>query len=788
MNRNTLPAIERNLFMPALAGFFIAGIWLARHVSTGLWPLWFAVLGLGLFFPLRVLRLPLRLAWLPVVLMLALFWTQHWLNPSMPAEGKYETITATVYGDSGISDAGNVTFTLTDIVLDGESQRGKAYAYVYVDDDAEPIQLTDGMRIQFPGTVYAPYPRENENDFDFPMWLRQQGMRYRISSGGDIAVISPDMPWTDYAQRIAKLCHKRLQTVMGEQADLAVAMLLGYRDALAEDDVQSFQRAGVAHIMAVSGLHVGILSMAMLWLLERMNLRKKLQIPIVGLFLLLYCAITGFAVSSLRAAVTVLLWVIAGAFGRKANPITVISTALMIVLIINPLQLFSAGFALSFSAITGIALLYPRMIEGLDVLFPPAKVKKTKKARYYRALAVRRIKQALAVSLSAQAGVLLPVANYYHHVYLCGLVLNLLIVPLVSVLVPLYAVTVLVLWVPWIGGWLGAVLGAAAGIGSKAVLWLVHISDAVPWTVIRVAEPNVWMILAYFLCMVTVSRFVRATGRRRLMIVGIIFVIAITGAYIQRRPTLRYHQFAVGWADSALIVDGPITIGIDTGNTGDQMVNRLLAEGRDLDALILTHLHMDHAGGVGTILEAGIAIRQAYLPVDYQKHGYGEEQHTIVQELKDAGVPITCLEAGDTLAYPETTIDIRWPQAGCTRAGMNPNDRSLAMLITLGNLRILSMGDNGILYEHYAMAEADVLKVGHHGSRTSSSAAFLKAVDPTLSLFTVRANTLLPAPSTLERFSQQGIQVLCTDETGEITIVPTQTGYRAYRYLSEEDD
>ncbi len=786
MNRGTLPAIERNLFLPALAGFFIAGIWLGKHVGTGLWPLWLAVAALLSVFPLRWLRLPLRLACLPLGLMLALFWTQHWLNPAIPAEGEYQTIIATVYGDSGISESGNTTFRLCDISLNGEAQRGKAYGYVYTQDGEDPVQLTDGMRIRFSGTVYKPYPKENEYDFDFPMWLYEQGMGYGISSGGDVEILSSETPWTDYAQRIARLCHERLQAVMGEKADLAVAMLLGYRDELDEEDAQAFRLAGVAHVMAVSGLHVGILSMALVWVLERLRLRKRWQIPVVAVFLLLYCGITGFAVSSLRAAVTVLLWTVGRAFGRKPNPLTVISAALLIVLIINPLQLFSAGFTLSFSAITGIALLYPGILRGLECLLPMGTVKKRKPMRRAFSRLGNRARQALAVSLSAQLGVLLPIAMYYHAVYPYGLLFNLMIVPMAGILVPLYAVTTLIVWIPWLAGWLGTALGAVSALGTEAMLRLVRMSNMLPSAEIRVAQPDVWTYLAYFAAMITVSPFVRAKATKRLTVIACVAVVAAAGFYCQQPPPIRYYQLSVGWADSALIMDNGMTIGIDTGNTGGAMINRLLAEGRDLDALIVTHLHTDHAGGVEAILDAGIAIHQVYLPVDYEKHGYGKDQLAVVQRLKDEGIPIACLGAGDELTFHETTIDVLWPQAGHTREGIDPNDRSLAMLITLGNTRILTMGDNGNLYERYAEASADIVKVGHHGSRTSSGEAFLAAVSPTLAIMTVRASSQQPAESTLERFAAQNVQVLCTDETGEITIVPTQNGYRAYRYLPED--
>jgi len=782
MNGAPLPKIERNLFLPALAGFFIAGIWLASHVSAGLWPLWLAALALLLIPPLRMLGLPLRVICLPLALMAALLWTQIWLHPAMPDEGRY-TVTATVYGDSKVNDSGNVNFTLTDVSLDGEAQPGKAYATFYSNGEDEPLQLTDGMQIRFSGKVYHPYAKANEYDFDFAMWLRQHGINYAINGIKELTIVSGDAPWTNFAQRIASACRGKLTAVMGEEADLAVAMLLGQRGAMAQDDTDAFQRAGVAHIMAVSGLYVGILSLALLWLLERLRMRKKLQIPVVALFLLLYCGVTGFAVSTLRAGVMVLLLVIAKAYGRRTNPVTILSAAALIVLIINPLQLFSAGFVLSFTAIGGIALLYPRLLRGLDRLLPGAKVKKEQAIRYRLYRWTVNGKQALAVTMAAQLGVLLPIAAYYHHIYPYSLVFNLLIVPMAGILVPLYAVTALILFIPWIGGFLGIGLGFAAKIGSELLLRLVRISNALPLAEIRVPMPNAWVCIAAFLCALIVSHFVRASARRRLIAIAAVVVIAAAGSYATRAPELRYHQFAVGSADSALIVDGNVTIGIDTGSNGSAMINRLLAEGRDLDVLILTHLHLDHAGGVEEILDEGIRIGQVYLPVDYERQDNSKASLAVVDMLSREGIPVATLAAGDTLRFHETTIDVLWPQAGRTRLGIDPNDRSLAMLITLGDVRILSMADNSSLYERYAAASADILKAGHHGSKSSSGAEFLNLVDPTLALVTTQNSASLPA---LERMEAQGAQALRTDEAGEITIVPTQTGYRAYRYLSEE--
>ena len=129
-----------------------------------------------------------------------------------------------------------------------------------------------------------------------------------------------------------------------------------------------------------------------------------------------------------------------------------------------------------------------------------------------------------------------------------------------------------------------------------------------------------------------------------------------------------------------------------------------------------------------------------YIPVDYMLHGYGSEILDVLQRLRDGGIPVTELKAGDSLAFPETTIDVLWPQEGRTREGIDPNDRSMAMLITLGGVRILSAGDNGTLYEQYLAVPADVLKVGHHGSKTGTQEAFLQTVAPSLAVISVRSD------------------------------------------------
>jgi len=785
-------ARERNHLIPTLVLAFGLGVWIAPHVSQGLWPLWLLPAAVLLGVALHWMGKRLRWVCLPIALMIALLWTQTRLNPPMPQEGSYEVITATVFGDPAERTDDRIALILCNITLDGVPQAGKAYCTMDSGSGMSLAQFFDGASLRFQGYVYHPSGKQNEFDFDFRLWLLQNNTSFGVSGVKEMQVLNTadTAPWTDYAARIRGFCKGQFSRLMGDEGSLAMAMLLGDRDSLAENDQLAFQRAGVAHLMSVSGLHVALLAGALAWLLNAFYIRKSIRLPIMAVLIVLYCALTGFSAAAMRATAMILLLLIAQAVGRKSDPITTLSAAAILVLAINPLQLFSAGFVLSFMAVAAITLLYPRFLQAFERIRPEHHHPKRKwvHARQWMQKHVGKPRELLAVSLAAQVGVLLPTAEYFHLLPLYGIFFNLLAVPLAGLLVPLYAIVLLISLLPWIGGALAMLPGLVAQWGSKALLWLIGLSANLPFAQIRVPSPNVWAYAALILCSVIVSRYVRASVRRRVLTMGIVVIIACAGAYATRPASLRYHQFAVGQGDAALIIDGDKTIAIDVGPYGAEMGERLLAEGRDLDTLILTHLHSDHAMGLQELLSDGIRIRQIYLPDGVNDIAHSEETDTILAILKASGAPVDYLAAGDTLTYPDVTIHVLWPEADRTRAGLDANERSMATLIQLGNLRILSMADNSDLYEQYIAVPCDVLKVAHHGSRDSTSNSFLQIASPSLSMVTCRANALLPSQETLSRLVAHHVRVFRTDQTGEIIIEAVNGGYRTRTYLSEVDD
>jgi len=776
---------ERNRFVPLLALAYGTGAWLAPRVAVGAWPLWLlpaaALLAAALFW----CRFPLRWALLPLALMAALFWTQAKLNPVLPAAGYYDAVTATVYGEPSARESGGFSLTLADVTLNGVAQPGRAYCTLDGDEGVDQTDLFDGAALRFRASVYHPSGKENEYDFDFRLWLLQSGVGYGITGVKDLEILNTPQtaPWASFSARVRAFCSERFTSLMGYEGGLAGAMLLGNRDGLQQDEQAAFRRAGVAHLMAVSGLHVGLLAVALGWLLNALCVRKTTRLVSMAAFLALYCMVTGFSPASVRAAAMALFILLAKAVGRKPDPLATLSAAAVVVLAINPLELFSAGFVLSFSAMAGIMLLYPRIFKGLEKAFQPGETSPA--LRRFTGRDPARVRGLLSVSLAAQIGVLLPTAAYYHQLPLYGVLFNLVAVPLASLLVPLYAVTLLASLLPWVGGTLGAGLGFAAKWGSWLMLRLVELSDRLPYAQVRVPSPNGWAYAGLLLGALAVSGFVRAPRRRRAAALALVAVLACGGAYLNRPAALRYHQFAAGSADAALIVDGDMTVAVDVGTTGYEVADRLLAEGRSLDALILTHLHLDHAQGVEELLSEQIPIARIYLPSGAGTVELSAEARAVLTLLENSGIPITYLSAGDTLTFHEMSIEVLWPEAGRTREGIDANDRSMATLIRLGNLRILNMADNGSLYENYFAVPCDVLKVGHHGSAEATSDAFLDAADPAMALITCGKSA---AEATLARLAAHGVQTLRTGLTGEIRIEAAGDGYRISTYKTGADD
>ncbi len=765
---------ERNRILLYAGVAFFAGCLLGGHVYSGPW-MW-AVLGIGLLIGV--------VAWLgkrslmPAILVcfcaLGMLRVIPALYPQTPEPGTYEQITGYVYGEGRLRSDSRITFTLTDIRLDGTPVKGRAYVSVYYHDE-EPPTVFDGAQVSFTGRVYRPDGKSGEHRFDFRNWMLRSGMQYGISVSKEVSLLNTPQaaPVKNWAFRLKNVFRNALTRTMGDGAELAMALLFSDREGVEEQEYQAFQRLGIAHVMSVSGLHVGIVGAAVWWLLGKLRMGRSKWVLLAG-FLLVYCGITGFSAASTRAAVMLLLSYGAEQLHRPKEPLNNLGAAILIVLVFQPLQAYSAGLVLSVSAVLGIYLIKPALAGILHrFLHRPEDNPILRKGLSWRGLRRwlyrfgYRVMDAFLFSLSAQLSVLLPTVYYFHQLPVYGVFINILIVPYLSLLVPVFMLALLLSPVPWLGPWVG---WAAAQLGN-ACLWAVRLLNTLPAATIKVGSVEAIWLLVAAVAIFAISRAVRSGGWQRITAVLAAVAVAAAGTWLSMPPATRYLQLAVGQADAALLFDREATIAIDVGADGSATLDYLEAAGRDIDALYLTHLHIDHAGGVPYLLDSGVKIGRVYLPVEADAQRLDEEALSVLVRLKAEGIPVEEIAAGTVHVYPTVTITTHWPAAETIRTGQDANDLPMVLSIEMDGHTILNTSDLTGRYENYAAVPADVLKAAHHGSSDSTGDGFLDTVSPGLALISCSSGSKsLPGYAMLKRLQDREIPYLRTDESGDITI------------------
>ncbi len=756
-----MPPKRNHVLLLAAIAFFV-GCQLGTVVDCGVWQWALLVLGIAAGAVLLINKRSAMAAVLLCFCALGMLRIAPALEPAVPWSGRYETITGYVYGEARLRSDHRITFTLGNVTLDGKPQSGKAYCTCYYGDE-EPPQLFDGAKLSFSGRTYRPDGKSGQPRFDFRSWMLQHGMSYGISiSQTPVVENTPESaPIKDWAYRIKAMFRSALTRTMGDGADIAMALLFSDRGGVEEQEYDAFARLGIAHVMTVSGLHVGILGAVIYWLLNRLRL-GRIKWYVLAVLLAGYCLLTGFSAASVRAAVMLLISRAATLRGTRSDPLTNLGAAMLVVMVISPLQALSAGFVLSVSAVLGILVVKPALMR---VARSVRSRKETEPAT--DGWFMRNLLEPFFFSLSAQIGVWIPTALYFHQLPVYGVLINVLIIPYVSLLVPVFMLALLLAPVPW----LGMAVGRCAALLGKGLLTGVDWMSRLPFATVRIGTQAAWISALAVAFVVLLIWAVRSGNWKRIVAVNVAAMAAASSIALSAPPSTRFVQLAVGQADAALLFDKDRTIAIDVGVDGSATLDYLLDAGRDIDVLYLTHLHVDHAGGVPYLLENGVRIRQVYLPVNAARQRLDEETLTVLDALQAAGIPVCEIAAGEEHTYPTVTVRSHWPDADTVRAGQDANDLPMVLSLEMGGYTLLSTSDLTGYYENYAAIPCDVLKVAHHGSSDSTGDAFLDRVTPGLAMISCTSGSQsLPGAEMLQRLENRGIPYLRTDESGDITL------------------
>ncbi|QNN22806.1 ComEC/Rec2 family competence protein [Planctomycetales bacterium ZRK34] len=620
---------------------------------------------------------------------------------------------------------------------------------VLVDVSDYDGRVHPGDRVRCIGWLASFRQAANPGEGDFAQMMRRQGVvgRLAIKARGNCQIIEEaDHPLTRARNVLIRGATMTLDYGMPDQASqtnaLLHTLLLGDRRQQLGDLDEAFRDAGLAHLLAISGLHLGILVAGTWWLASWFTGRPRWAAIVAIATVLLYITIVPPRVPILRAAVMTVVGCWAMTLGHRISAVAAMALAGMALLIWRPSDVFSAGFQLSFT-----------VVAGLVIFAGPIAARWFKDPLLDRfgtgSLTLRRYGlDYLAVTITAWSVSLPLVAYHFHAISPAGLVMALVMLPVMAVVLWLGYFKMLLTAV-WPGG--GAVVGVMLHTAGEWTGELVETAARTPGAAITVAQPSaLWAVAT----MAVVAALLAGWFRRRWiagMISVLICVVWIAGPTIAQRQAgaeaaLRVNMFAVGDGSCFLLRSGDQTMMFDCGSSNYFDITsvaigpalRTLGVKR-IDTLVLSHPDTDHFSGTLELVdrfEVGRVITtQAFY--DEADERPWTAARFLLDELEQRGKSAERVAAGWQMTLGEAEVEAIWPP-GNRRFERN-NDASLVLLIRAGRRRVLLCGDA----QHEAITsmlqagvdvKADVLELPHHGSFIDVSPQWLTAVSPEVAM------------------------------------------------------
>lgn len=562
------------------------------------------------------------------------------------------------------------------------------------------------------------------------------------------------------------------RTIGGPESAFLKGLMIGDRSQIQPELKDLFVNSGVMHIIAVAGLHVGMMTAIMSAVFFALRLPRAVRFVLLGLSLLFYMFLTGSAHPVVRAVVMAIV-LIGGAIGeRKGDVYNSLAFAAIVLLLVDAKNLFQAGFQLSFATVFWIITLYPKCVAIL--------LRIPLRSRLYRYIA-----ELVAVSLTATIGSVPFTSLYFGKISLIGPVANLVIVPMTGVVLALGVATVTIssIW-SWLGGAYGALTKVLAHLLLAAVAWF----GSLPHAYLDSQFSPGASILFYGVT----ACFAAAGDKRQFARVVIITlltgVIMVFGPLVRTGdlPVLRVTVLDIGQGDAIfielpdhrnLLVDaGPRVYDSDAGRRFIEPFLR--GQGiRRLNAVVLTHPHSDHLGGMPYLLRH-IDVDEV---VDAGSDGRSALWDEYLHVVDSLHTPRRVIHAGTALTeFSNVRIYVLHPPDSYldTARGANFNNQSLVLKLIYGRSSILLSGDAEREVEerlgsrYGGLLRSDILKAGHHGSVTSSTPEYLSLVRPGISLVSVGVRNKFhhPSPLVIRRLSDLGSRVYRTDQSGAIVL------------------
>ncbi len=639
-----------------------------------------------------------------------------------------------------------------------------------------------GSFIAFEGILSTPMSSRNPGEFSYREYLELNNIFATVHVFGysRVQIISEGSPNPFFEYIIFPSKHFVLRVIneamAGDEANFMLGLLLGDRTDLSADIKNAFVNTGTIHVLIVAGMRVALVAVIMYTLfgLLRLPEREKSIAAIFGI--LFYMELTGAAPPVVRASLMAITVLLAKLFQERTNVYNSLGVSAVIILTYDPMQLFDAGFQLSYSAVFAIAYFYPKLTALIKKI--PESLEEVKAIDYVLKL--------LAVSLAAQLGAIPFTAMFFGKVSLISLAANLVVVPLVEIIVIIGFVSVIA---GIFSMWVSTCFNEVNNLLSWFTLKFVMLANAVPYASIPAATFGLKEAFFYSVFVVALFNLTNGIVLKRIFLIvftgiNIIVLFSLFPSHDAAPQNLRIDFLDVGQGDAALIefpsgekflVDaGPKTFSYDAG---ERVVAPFLRRRgiSKIDAIVVTHPHSDHVGGVPYLIR-NFEVKQVIDASQRAQSAVYYDYESLIPNIRrvvTAGIQLAVIP--NVRLYTLHPID-SFLDVDSTDGYDHLNNTSVVFKLVYGTTSFLFAGDAELPVEvhldsvYHSFLKSDVLKVGHHGSSTSSSAEFLANVAPKEVIVSVgKFNKFRhPSPKVIQRFEHLGIKIHRTDEEGAI--------------------